>query len=599
MMNWNVKRKTLRRMSLCLMPLFSSLVGFAAEPDYVSDFTLLDHQGKAHQLSWYGDQTAVILFIQGNGDSVVRDSAVAFNKLRSEYQAQNVAFFMLNPNVGDSREQIVEEAGQHNYDLPILVDETQLVAENLKVTRASESFLIDAKTRRIAYRGPVDIGSGTDATLRSSLDALLAGKTQTDRVAMLEGNKIEFPSRDLHAQTGLSYSKDIVPILQNNCLDCHHEGGIGPWAMSNHAMIQGWSTMMQEVVMTRRMPPAQIDPHASKPLRAKGMLSVEEKQKLVHWIGAGARMDAGIADPLSEMTFENPKFTLGEPDLVFKVPAQTIPATGILDYRYIPVTLNLDRDVWVRAMETIPGDRQVLHHVIAYLSSPADKSVKGRQNGSARGESIGGYAPGRATEIFRDNSGRFVKKGSNLLLQMHYTTSGKVSVDETEIGLYLYDKPPAYVMSGGVAGQRRFLIPPNVKDYKIEGEQLIERDAYLYSMMPHMHFRGKYMNYTAVFPNGKSETLLSVPKYNFNWQFNYELAEPLFLPAGTRLIARGAMDNSDRNSFNPDPSMPVRFGLQTKHEMFFGFMTLRYVGDTPENLVGDKAISAKDEVAGL
>ena len=139
-------------------------------------------------------------------------------------------------------------------------------------------------------------------------------------------------------------------------------------------------------------------------------------------------------------------------------------------------------------------------------------------------------------------------------------------------------------MSGGVAGQRRFLIPPHAKEHKLQGEMLIEHDAYLYGMMPHMHFRGRYMSYTAVYPDGREELLLSVPNYEFNWQFSYQLEEPLFLPAGTRLVTRGAMDNSAQNTYNPDPNRPVRFGLQTMHEMFFGFLTLRYVGDTPDGV---------------
>jgi hypothetical protein len=165
---------------------------------------------------------------------------------------------------------------------------------------------------------------------------------------------------------------------------------------------------------------------------------------------------------------------------------------------------------------------------------------------------------------------------------MHYTTSGRETVDATQIGLFLHDAPPTYVMSGGVAGQRRFIIPPGAKEHKLRGEQVIEKDAYLYQMTPHMHFRGKYMSYTAEYPDGSTELLLSVPKYDFNWQFSYRLDEPLFLPAGSKLIAEGAMDNSDRNLGNPDPTRPVFFGLQTMHEMFFGFTTLRYEGAVPE-----------------
>jgi hypothetical protein len=368
--------------------------------------------------------------------------------------------------------------------------------------------------------------------------------------------------------------------------------------MTSHLMVQGWSPMIREVVMTRRMPPGQIDPHVGKPIQDVAGLSTKEKQTLIHWINAGANQDEGEEDPLPALTFDDRKYTLGEPDMTFTVPAQSIPATGVIDYRYIPVELDLDRDIWVRAVEFVPGDRQVLHHVIAYLASPADKTVRGRSDGSANGASVGGFAPGRQPDAFRDNSGRLVKKGSNLLLQMHYTTSGRETVDETEIGLFIHDKPPAYIMSGGVAGQRRFLVPAYAKEHELEGEQLIERDAYLYSMTPHMHYRGKYMSYTAVYPDGRSEVLLSVPKYEFNWQFSYELEEPLFLPAGTRLVARGAMDNSDRNRFNPDPSRPVHFGLQTKHEMFFGFTTLRYVGDTPEGLSAHEPVG-DDRVAGF
>jgi hypothetical protein len=410
---------------------------------------------------------------------------------------------------------------------------------------------------------------------------------------------IGFSARDQHRQSVVSYTKDVVPILKDNCVSCHHDGAIGPWSMSSHALVRGWSMMMREVVMTRRMPPGQIDPHVGKAIAGAAGLTVEEKQLLVHWIDAGAPMDEGAEDPLTALTFDDPKYSLGEPDMIFKVPAQAIPATGVIDYRYVPVELNLNTDVWVRAIEFIPGDRQVLHHIIAYLSSPADKTVRGRENGSARGASVGGFAPGRQPDAFRDNSGRLIRKGSNLLLQMHYTATGKETVDETEVGLFIHEKPPAHIMAGGVAGQRRFLIPAHAKEHKLEGEQLIERDAYLYSMTPHMHFRGKYMSYTAEYPDGTSELVLSVPRYDFNWQFSYQLEEPLFLPAGTRLVAKGAMDNSDRNPSNPDPSKPVHFGLQTKHEMFFGFTTLRYVGDTPESLLSDRPGSKKDGVAGL
>ena len=556
----------------------------AAKPEVVGDFALLDHQGKFHQLSYYGDQTAVVILIHGNENVAVHNSLATLQELQVAFEDQPVTFLMLNPQTQDTRDAIAAQAKALEIDLPILLDESQLVAESLGATQLAQAFVINPQNMTLTYRGPID-----------AVQAVLAGQPVSE-VSLGTGNVISYHSRNKHQRAQVSYHNDIVPILQANCVSCHHDGGIGPWSMSSHAMVRGWSAMMREVVMTRRMPPGQIDTHVSHAIENAAGLSTHEKQMLVHWIDAGSPMDSD-ADPLAEMTFNNPKFSLGEPDMVFKVPAQSIPATGVVDYRYIPVELNLDHDVWVKAMEFVPGDKQVLHHVIAYLASPADKTVRGRENGSARGDSVGGFAPGRQPDAFRDNSGRLIRKGSNLLLQMHYTTSGKASVDETLVGIYLHDKPPAYIMGGGVAGQRRFFVPAHEKEYKLQGEQLIERDAYLYSMTPHMHFRGKYMSYTALYPDGTSDLLLSVPKYDFNWQFSYQLRDPVFLPAGTRLIAKGAMDNSARNLSNPEPSKPVHFGLQTKHEMFFGFTTLRYVGDTPESLLSDKPDKSEDKPA--
>ncbi|MFT4615111.1 MAG: peroxiredoxin [Bacteroidia bacterium] len=592
---------------LILALAYTGTVNATAQSTKISDFALLDHQGKQHLLSWYGDQKAVVVFIQGNGCPIARNSIPTLKALRDDYADQGVTFFMLNPQPQDNRESIAKEAREFDIDFPILVDETQLIAENLGVDRTSEIFIINPAAREVVFRGPIDDRLGYEAQkpeaknhyLRDALDAHLAGTPIAANTPEAPGCLISFPARDAHAKKAPSYTTDVAPILIDKCVDCHNDGGVGPWSMSEHAMVQGWSRMMKEVLLTRRMPPGQIDPHVGKEIDDVVEMHVSELQTLVHWIDAGAPLDDG-KDPLPELVFSDAKFTLGEPDIILKIPPQSIPATGILDYRYVPVTLNLDRDIWVKAVEYAPGDRKVLHHIITYLSSPADRSVSGRQDGAAQGESIGGFAPGRQPDIFRDNSGRLVRAGSNLLLQMHYTTSGKASVDASEIGIFIYDKPPQHIMSGGTAGQRRFLIPPHAKEHQLIGEQEIERDAYLYGLMPHMHYRGKYMNYSVEYPDGKSEMLLSVPKYDFNWQFNYQLKEPLFLPAGSKIIARGAMDNSDRNPSNPNPEMPVRFGLQTMHEMFFGFTTYRYIGDTPEQIAAERnQEESSDEVAGL
>ncbi len=560
---------------------FSGPAG-ADEPQRVDDFALLDHSGSFHQLSYYGDQAAVVLLTESSGHAATRRSLAHFSELRDRYAGADVRFFMINAVPAADRDAIAATSAADGYGVPVLLDQAQLVAEGLGLSRIGELLVIDPATMTLAHRTVLE---DDDGTVRAVLDDLVAGKRWQTPIPELApaatADVIDYPARERHAEVRPSYTTDIAPILEANCVGCHHAGGIAPWAMDSHLMVQGFAPMIREVVRTRRMPPGQIDQHVSRPVHQVAGLTVEEQQKLIHWIDAGAPKD-GDVDPLADQTVAVSTFTMGEPDLVYTIPAQQIPATGLVDYRYIPLRLGLEEDVWVRAMEFVPGDRQVLHHVIAYVQTPADRGQAGRRDTVGRGESIGGFAPGRVGEDFGEEGGRLLQKGANLLLQMHYTTTGKETVDETKIGVYLHDAPPKYVMKEVVAAQRRFMVPPHVKDHELAGEQFIERDAYLYAMMPHMHYRGKRMSYTARYPDGTEEVLLSVPRYDFNWQFNYQLEEPVFIPAGTTIVVRGAMDNSDRNPGNPDPSRPVHFGLQTQHEMFFGFMTMRYVDVVPQ-----------------
>ena len=568
-----------------VLALFFSLATPTLANERIGDFALLDDQGKFHQLSYYGDYSAVAVLVSGLSSKADQEQLSAFAAVAKAH-ADEVVFLVLNPNPSTDRGAARTVLDDLQVDLPVLMDESQLVAKNLSAKAYGEVFVLNPQTATLMHRTNT---ADLTQVLMTMTDGLTQASTQLASTTVT-GEEIQYASVG-----SVSYNDDIVPILERNCVSCHHDGAIAPWSMSSHAMVMGWSPMMKEVVMTKRMPPGQIDPHVGMPIKDVAGLTIEEKQKLIQWIDQGSPRGEG-PDLLTALEFEDPEFSLGEPDIVLDVTPQAIPATGVIDYRYVPVELNLDKDVWVSGIEFLPGDRQVLHHVITYLQSPADKTEDDGRNNDGTGLGIGGFAPGRQPDAFQDNSGRLIPAGSNLLLQMHYTTSGRETVDATRIGIFLHDEPPKYVMSGGVAGQRRFMIPPGAKEHRLRGEELIERDAYLYEMMPHMHFRGKYMSYAAQFPDGTSKTLLSVPKYDFNWQFKYELDEPLFLPAGTKLIAQGAMDNSDRNPGNPDPTRPVFFGLQTMHEMFFGFTTIRYVGDVPETQMA--ARSADDGARG-
>ncbi len=282
--------KLFRFAMICLAVTITSAICSAAEPTRIGDFALLDHQGKFHQLSWYGDQKAIVILVQGNGCPIVRNGAHSLRAVREEFESQRVVFFMLNPQMQDDRASIAKEAEEFGYDLPILVDEAQLVAESLGVNRTAEAFVIDPKTMTLVFRGPIDDRLDYESQkpeaknhyLKDALDAFLSGQSVSSDVPAALGCMINFPSRDRHQKNNVSYTKDISPILRDNCTHCHHDGGIAPWSMSSHEMVQGWSLMMREVVMTRRMPPGQIDPHVGKPIKGVAGLTAEEKQLLVH-----------------------------------------------------------------------------------------------------------------------------------------------------------------------------------------------------------------------------------------------------------------------------------------------------------------------------
>ena len=273
-------------------------------------------------------------------------------------------------------------------------------------------------------------------------------------------------------------------------------------------------------------------------------------------------------DRLAELQNRFPEWQLGEPDIIVDVPAQEIPATGVVDYRYEKIPLNLDKDIWVKAVEFLPSAHDVMHHIIAFSLDTPDFSEFQLLN---QGVGLGAYAPGNQPTIFPDNTGYKLSAGGGLYLQLHYTTSGKARIDKSRIGLYLLDKPPLISMHGGSAAEFNLNIPPNVKESPMTAERNFAKDAYLVSLSPHMHFRGKKIKYTLIYPDGKEEVLLSVPNYQFNWQKNYDFIDPKFIPAGSRLIVDGAFDNSAANPNNPDPNITVTWGEQSWNEMFFGF----------------------------
>jgi peroxiredoxin len=543
---------------------------FALNPgDVVEDFRLNDQSGQSHELYYLSDMKAVVLLAAGNGCAASRTAAKSLESLRARYQSLGVEFLAIDSNLKDTPDSIAKEAKSDGVGMPILTDELQLIGESLGLVRNGEILIVNPENWKVVYRGAVENGANHYAA--AALDATLAGTPVKSSQTEAGGCKIAMPERDrraAHAQ--ISYEKTIAPMLSAHCVACHREGGIAPWQMSNYDMVRGFSPMIREVVRTKRMPPWHADPHYGVFSNDRS-LTAEETKTLVHWIEAGSPRGGG-ADPLTQVKKDWPVWALGTPDLVVNLPKFDVPATGVIPYQMWTVDNPLDHDVWVRAVDFLPGARSNLHHIIATIGGEMAPGEKRDTDGS-----LADYVPGSEPLQIPPESGILLKKGAKFGFQAHYTVNGKPVTDVTQMGLYFMDKPPQYRYRAAIMANPHIKIPANTKAYTNDATYKFDREVLVYSLHPHAHFRGTAAEFVAQYPDGREEVLLNVPRYEFNWQTTYELRTPIVLPAGTAVKYSMTYDNSTQNKANPDPNRVVPWGQQTWDEMLFGVIRFRYL----------------------
>ncbi len=552
----------------------------------VDNFMLVDANLEAHELYRLSDAAAVVIVTQANGDRVIQGLAPQLKTLATTYGVKGVEFMMLNSNLKDSREAILAESAKAGYAIPILMDVNQLIGESLGVTRSAEAFVINPKTWTVAYRGPVS-GVG------QALDAMAAGRAAPASTVALDGAAIAFPARGSGAK--LTYVKDVAPILEAKCVACHQEGGIGPFAMSNYEMVKGFSPMIREVIRTDRMPPYNADPHVGKFSDDKN-LSPAEIKTLVHWIEAGAPRGEG-KDPLGAVKHVAAEWPLGKPDLILTIPPYKVPASGVVDYQRPAIANPATEGRWIRATTVKPGDRQSVHHILTGWM--AEMPANGQSSETRWKGSVGGYAVGAESNIYASNAGSYLPKGGAIGFQMHYTPYGKEAVDNSQIGVYFYDKPPELMMRSVVVIDPTITIAPNTARAKEVAYVEFPNDALLYSAFPHAHYRAYANDLWLQTPDGKKTLLLSMPRYDFNWQRAYTFAKPIKIPAGSRIIANYTYDNSKRNPANPDPTIKVTWGEQSHEEMLFTQLSFRWLDETAAKQVDSDARFAPTRLMGM
>lgn len=556
--------------AVALLLSLTATTGFALEEgSRVENFRLMDHQGASHELHYFADAPAIVLMTHSTSCSTMPQSLQSLTSMQTQFSPAGAEFMLINSDLRDRRTTVA--ASVADADLPILLDPTQIIGESLGADTAGETLVVNPRDWTLAYRG--DVTGAAQAVAQ-----LVAGdEVSVDSQPVASADcAVDFPELARRAEhKNISYAKTIAPMLNDNCVSCHREGGIGPWAMSDYNMVRGFSLMIREVVRTQRMPPWHADPHVGEFSNDRS-LSDDEIRTLVHWVEAGAPRGEG-ADLLAENSQSWPIWAMGEPDVIIDIPPEDVPASGVVDYKYKMVTNPLDKDVWVKAAEIIPGDRSVLHHVI---TSFGELETEGRRAGRLKrgtGGGLGGYVPGAEGKPFPDDTGILLPAGATIEFQMHYTPAGLATTDSSRMGLYLHEEPPEHKLDNMVLLNPRILIPAGAPNHSEVMVRTFDQDVLVYSLLPHAHYRGKASEFVAHLPDGTQETLLSVPRYDFNWQTNYDLKEPRFLPAGTKMVHRTWWDNSARNPANPDATRDVPWGQQSWDEMLFGSVRYRVV----------------------
>ncbi len=547
----------------------------AAEvPSGFDALELIDYRGRSWTADDFKNDSLVVVAFLGTECPLAKLYSVRLQEIADDYRNRGVRVVGVMSNRQDSLEEIAAFAARQKLEFPILKDAGNQFADEVGAERTPEMFVFDA-ARTVRYHGRVDdqygIGYVRDEPrrqdLKIALNELLSGRdvslAETAAVGCIIGR-----SKKTDSQSQVSYGGQVAKILNSRCVECHREGEIAPFSLTEYDEVAGWSEMIAEVVREGRMPPWHATGDHAKFGNDRTM-SNEEKQILYAWADAGA--PAGDLSDLPELPEKVAGWQLPrEPDLVVPVSPEPfdVPATGAVRYQYFKFDPKLDEDIWIEAAELKPGNREVVHHILAFAVP------KGQRRGldGARGFLVG-YVPGARLQIPPKGCAKRIQAGSELIFQVHYTPIGTPQKDQSELGICFADpKSITHEIRTTSAVQHRLEIPPGEPNYETKADSPpFPAGAKLLSLSPHMHVRGKAFRYDLLSPGGGFETILDIPAYDFNWQTTYELAEPLEIAAGSRFRCTAAYDNSEDNLNNPDPSATVRWGDQTWDEMMIGY----------------------------
>ena len=403
------------------------------------------------------------------------------------------------------------------------------------------------------------------------------------------------------ATGSVTFSKDVAPILQKNCQGCHRPGEAAPMSLRTYQEARPWARAMKQAVLAKKMPPWFADAQYGH-FRNDRSLPQKDIDTLVSWVDAGAP-EGDPKDLPQPLAFVD-GWNIGQPDMVLEMPEPfQVPASGTIEYQYVVLPYKFTEDRWVQMAEVRPGNRAVVHHVIAYIRDGSSKWMRDKKPGelfvpeadangnrpSLNGDLLSGFAPGLPPSILEPGQGRLIKAGSDIVLQLHYTANGHAGEDRTKVGVIFCKQAPHERVMTLAASNSKFTIPPGDPNYQVDASFELGHDAKLSALLPHMHLRGKDFQYRLVYPSGETETILRVPHYDFGWQLWYQPVSDIVLPKGTQIAATAHFDNSVNNPHNPDSTKAVTWGDQSWEEMMIGFFEVTFPADLdPKQLFPEK-----------
>ena len=502
--------------------------------------------------------------------------------VEKQWRGRGVEFVVVNPNAGESAEAWREALRTAGYEGRAVRDPEGKVARALGAVSTTDVFVLDA-ARTLVYRGAADDQFGIGYALAQprhkylaeALEAVLAGRSPEVAATSAPGCVLELPvsKEPASEQQPITYHNRVSRIVQQHCLECHRDGENGPFALATFRDVKENVGTIRREVTRGVMPPWFADPKVGYWANDRS-LTDQDRAALLAWIAAGAPEGDPKDAPVERKFVAGWK--IGTPDAVFETPRPIkIPATGAMDYQRIAVQTHLLEDKWVRAVEVRPSSPQVVHHVLVFVVYPPGHPRLGDQPQYKDGLDgyFAGLVPGQGHVVYPRGVAKLLPREALLIFQIHYTPNGTPAEDRPRLGLIFDDKPPEHELSTRGVFNTRFRIPPGDPNFMVSASHLFRNPARLLSFMPHSHVRGKSYRYEIQYPNGSTQTVLEVPRYDFNWQLEYRLREPIDVPAGTRLKVTAWYDNSDKNPANPDSKATVRFGDQTWDEMMIGYFS--------------------------